>query len=270
MGLSENVGYIPNEIAIFHRDNDQQNHWVQGYTIFRQTYMFQHVLLWDISRNIKNLQTVTKSLYSMFKWALNIGVEFSNGWASQVFLPVHSVLATWSKKLAVAMRGPNHCLVSLVDKGEVPILLHQDGPGWAHLWPQIVTGHAQTRPEDQTCWALAPWVMIWGLYFGAKDSGWPRRGELSVKTMFHLAPLCGAAAKVGRMMNTDPAWGYSECALESRSMGDLWMIYGWHGIFHIFHVGHRASRIHMIHQSCHQCHQSWPVVWHGAAMCSSW
>ena len=29
MGLSENVEYIPNEIAIFHRDNDQQNHWVQ-------------------------------------------------------------------------------------------------------------------------------------------------------------------------------------------------------------------------------------------------
>ena len=28
MGLSENVGYIPNEIAIFHRDNDQQNHWL--------------------------------------------------------------------------------------------------------------------------------------------------------------------------------------------------------------------------------------------------
>ena len=26
---------IPNEIAIFHRDNDQQNHWVYGYTIFR-------------------------------------------------------------------------------------------------------------------------------------------------------------------------------------------------------------------------------------------
>ena len=35
----ENVGYIPNEIAIFHRDNDQQNHWVEGYTIFRQTQM---------------------------------------------------------------------------------------------------------------------------------------------------------------------------------------------------------------------------------------
>ena len=29
-GLSENVGSIPNEIAIFHRDNDQQNHWVLG------------------------------------------------------------------------------------------------------------------------------------------------------------------------------------------------------------------------------------------------
>ena len=34
MGLSENVGYIPNEIAIFHRDNDQQNHWVQWGTLF--------------------------------------------------------------------------------------------------------------------------------------------------------------------------------------------------------------------------------------------
>ena len=39
MGMSENVGYIPNEIAIFHRDNDRQNHWVVGYTIFRHTHM---------------------------------------------------------------------------------------------------------------------------------------------------------------------------------------------------------------------------------------
>ena len=38
MGLSENVGYIPNEIAIFHRDNDQQNHWVQWGTL----YIFRH------------------------------------------------------------------------------------------------------------------------------------------------------------------------------------------------------------------------------------
>ena len=28
LGLSENAGYIPNEIAILKRDNDQQNHWV--------------------------------------------------------------------------------------------------------------------------------------------------------------------------------------------------------------------------------------------------
>ena len=28
---------IPNEIAIFHRDNDQQNHWVEGYTTFSDT-----------------------------------------------------------------------------------------------------------------------------------------------------------------------------------------------------------------------------------------
>ena len=37
MGLSENVGYIPNEIAIFHRDNNQQNHWVQWGTLFSDT-----------------------------------------------------------------------------------------------------------------------------------------------------------------------------------------------------------------------------------------
>ena len=37
LGLSENVGYIPNEIAIFHRDNDQQNHWVKRGTLFSDT-----------------------------------------------------------------------------------------------------------------------------------------------------------------------------------------------------------------------------------------
>ena len=35
--MSGNVGYIPNEIAIFHRDNDQQNHWVQWGTQHFQT-----------------------------------------------------------------------------------------------------------------------------------------------------------------------------------------------------------------------------------------
>ena len=38
LDLSENVGYIPNEIAIFHRDNDQQNHWVQWGTQHFQTH----------------------------------------------------------------------------------------------------------------------------------------------------------------------------------------------------------------------------------------
>ena len=32
------MGYIPNEIAIFHRDNDQQNHWVQWGTRHFQTH----------------------------------------------------------------------------------------------------------------------------------------------------------------------------------------------------------------------------------------
>ena len=52
MGLSENVGYIPNEIAIFHRDNDQQNHWVQWGTNHFQTHpnhitMEHHHFYWE-------------------------------------------------------------------------------------------------------------------------------------------------------------------------------------------------------------------------------
>ena len=40
LGLSENRVNLPNEIAIFHRDNDQQNHWVQWglASIFRHTH----------------------------------------------------------------------------------------------------------------------------------------------------------------------------------------------------------------------------------------
>ena len=30
MALSENVGYIPKEIAIYFWENDQQNHWENG------------------------------------------------------------------------------------------------------------------------------------------------------------------------------------------------------------------------------------------------
>ena len=34
------MGYTPNEIAIFHRDNDQQNHWVQWGTLFSDTPIY--------------------------------------------------------------------------------------------------------------------------------------------------------------------------------------------------------------------------------------
>ena len=46
MGMSLNIPYgfvwkcwvhIPNEIAIFHRDNDQQNHWVKRGTLYSDT-----------------------------------------------------------------------------------------------------------------------------------------------------------------------------------------------------------------------------------------
>ena len=44
MGLSENVWYIPNEIAIFHRDNDQQNHRDNGVHYFK-TNLYISILL---------------------------------------------------------------------------------------------------------------------------------------------------------------------------------------------------------------------------------
>ena len=44
MGVSENVGYIPNEIAIFHRDNDQQNHWVFWGTNNFQTHPYWKII----------------------------------------------------------------------------------------------------------------------------------------------------------------------------------------------------------------------------------
>ena len=40
VGLSENVGYIPNEIAIFHRDNDHQPLGLGVLTIFRHTHVW--------------------------------------------------------------------------------------------------------------------------------------------------------------------------------------------------------------------------------------
>ena len=51
VGLSENVGNIPNEIAIFHRDNDQQNHWVfRGFPyIFRQTQVNKRRWRWSFA-----------------------------------------------------------------------------------------------------------------------------------------------------------------------------------------------------------------------------
>ena len=44
MGLSENRVNLPNEIAIFHRDNDQQNHWVfRGVPYFQTNPFIAHL-----------------------------------------------------------------------------------------------------------------------------------------------------------------------------------------------------------------------------------
>ena len=36
------MGYIPNEIAIFHRDNDHENQWVQWGTLFSDKPIKDH------------------------------------------------------------------------------------------------------------------------------------------------------------------------------------------------------------------------------------
>ena len=48
VGLSENVGYIPNEIAIFHRDNDHENNWVQWGTLFFRHMSFFRENMGDV------------------------------------------------------------------------------------------------------------------------------------------------------------------------------------------------------------------------------
>ena len=55
------IGYIPNEIAIFHRDNDQQNHWVQWGTLFSDTPKWGYPNSWMIKKvenpNLKRMMT---------------------------------------------------------------------------------------------------------------------------------------------------------------------------------------------------------------------
>ena len=47
------MGYIPNEIAIFRRDNDQQNHWVQWGLAYFQTNPY------DLDENIFRMEHIT-------------------------------------------------------------------------------------------------------------------------------------------------------------------------------------------------------------------
>ena len=53
--------YIPNEIAIFHRDNDQQDHWVQWGTLFSDTPIW---ILWNqIQRWKAEFQVQSKAYF---------------------------------------------------------------------------------------------------------------------------------------------------------------------------------------------------------------
>ena len=62
------IGYIPNEIAIFHRDNDQQNHWVQWGTRHFQTnpfVRFVHVFFPDKQNFALLVYTPNVSIYTI-------------------------------------------------------------------------------------------------------------------------------------------------------------------------------------------------------------
>ena len=70
------IGYIPNEIAIFHRDHDQQNHWDIGirgtqhfqthpYIIHNLPGILRQKLPWMFSRNYRgNLGMINEDLIS--------------------------------------------------------------------------------------------------------------------------------------------------------------------------------------------------------------
>ena len=49
------MGYTPNEIAIGCRDKYQQNHWVYGYTIFRQTHIHRYCTPYTLYIYIKSV-----------------------------------------------------------------------------------------------------------------------------------------------------------------------------------------------------------------------
>ena len=58
MGMSENVGYTPNEIAILSWDNDHENHWVQWGTQHFQTN--PHGVFW-LPVSVCHLRGFTRS-----------------------------------------------------------------------------------------------------------------------------------------------------------------------------------------------------------------
>ena len=63
--VTENVGWIfPNEIAIFHRDNDQQNHWENGVLTYFQTHpdILWYIILIDVLIHMYHVTTIRKSL----------------------------------------------------------------------------------------------------------------------------------------------------------------------------------------------------------------
>ena len=99
LGLSENVGYIPNEIAIFHRDNDQQNQ-----TGFRGTQHFQTHPFIQQERTWKHLM---ETLHSGFAWQYMTIFQVSQlGLGQNMTKSTHATLEhiSW-RKPAKTMRG---------------------------------------------------------------------------------------------------------------------------------------------------------------------
>ena len=75
-GLTEDggwwIGYIPNEIAIFHRDNDHQPLGTMGYTIFRHTHII--ILLMVPSGELSHFAMERSTMLLMGKSTISMAI----------------------------------------------------------------------------------------------------------------------------------------------------------------------------------------------------
>ena len=160
--MSENVGYIPNEIAIFHRNNDQQNHWV-----FRGTNHFQ----------VQTQLFPGPLLERLFDQSLQVFVHRLRAWSEKIYVvrwlgswvishvPMFHITQPWS--VYGLLDGYYKVMSNSPKMGHLPIPGGVDsGAGfcWNFLWGPFFWGwfikrgiphgkNIRSRPADFWNWA---------------------------------------------------------------------------------------------------------------------